>query len=498
VYEPAAEQEGPDVCVHSQSCRLPPAGTEKYAGAGQKVCRCPVDFKADVNCSVTCDGGVGNACSGHGECIYASTESARAGTCECEDEWVGLAGSQCSATCVRGLGGLVCSGRGECTPTGVAEAHCKCMAGYRGTACEVECKGGAANPCSGHGTCLADGSCSCQDSWRTEDCSIGCPGRIGYLGSVACNARGTCTDAGFCECDTSWRGLSCDIACPAVAGAEGTPCAGNGICNDEGVCLCNRGFSGRTCDIECKGGSQNPCNGHGNCRPDGSCACFGGWVGTSCNILCPGGEDNTCSGRGTCFADGEYAKCKCSEYANAVVQKYMGHNCEVAVYNQQIRDENETKMDKEAIIFARQANWPVFVSPIVVLGLGVVAVALQAVFRYIDKKIAEAKDHEEAIRKASMQGMEKVQRKAALRRAGSTRSMRDFSNLPGDKQSASNDVVTLAEARVSLRCLPTLMMLVRRKAAVTSRCRLTPSAAHRSGTGNLHDSKEHFSYKDLR
>ena len=33
--------------------------------------------------------------------------------------------------------------------TGVGAASCVCARGYRGNACEIECKGGHANPCSG-------------------------------------------------------------------------------------------------------------------------------------------------------------------------------------------------------------------------------------------------------------------------------------------------------------------------------------------------------------
>ena len=155
--------------------------------------------------------------------------------------------------------------------------------------------------------------------------------------------------------------------------------------------------------------------------------------------------------RGTCFADGEYAKCKCLEHPTAVVMEYLGNNCEVAIYNEQKRDANETVMDKRAVMFAQQATWPTFVSPIVVLGIGVIALVLQAVFRFIDKKIAEARDHDEAIRMASQKGANagKLNSKHALRRAGSTRSIRDLTSLTSRNDLL--DEVTLAENRVSMR-----------------------------------------------
>lgn len=118
---------------------------------GSNICRCPVDYAGGFNCTETCPGSDSNICNGHGECLYGTAE------CMCDEGWFGRESEECSATCPR-VDGLVCAGHGTCTPTGFGQANCECDSGYVGSACERECFGGAANPCSGHGQCRSDGS----------------------------------------------------------------------------------------------------------------------------------------------------------------------------------------------------------------------------------------------------------------------------------------------------------------------------------------------------
>eukprot|EP01116_Phalansterium_solitarium_P024025 TRINITY_DN8669_c0_g1_i1.p1 TRINITY_DN8669_c0_g1~~TRINITY_DN8669_c0_g1_i1.p1 ORF type:complete len:872 (-),score=231.66 TRINITY_DN8669_c0_g1_i1:183-2798(-) len=68
-----------------------------------------------------------------------------------------------------------CSGNGVCDNSTYV---CKCLPGYFGRACQGECPGGAADPCSGHGTCndgaFGDGSCTCFAPWVTCANSSAC------------------------------------------------------------------------------------------------------------------------------------------------------------------------------------------------------------------------------------------------------------------------------------------------------------------------------------
>eukprot|EP00899_Mesostigma_viride_P009648 jgi/Mesvir1/18685/Mv17176-RA.2 len=49
--------------------------------------------------------------------------------------------------------------------------HCNCNLGYEGSRCELPCKLGCVNECSGRGECLA-AWCRCQQGWFGIDCSI--------------------------------------------------------------------------------------------------------------------------------------------------------------------------------------------------------------------------------------------------------------------------------------------------------------------------------------
>jgi hypothetical protein len=74
------------------------------------------------------------------------------------------------------------------------------------------------------------------------------------------------------------------------------------------------------------------------------------------------------------------------------------------------RDANETKMETKAIVFSPPSLWPALVSPLVVLGAAVALLVLRLVFGLIDKRIALAREHQEAIRLASQGTFVCVQR----------------------------------------------------------------------------------------
>jgi hypothetical protein len=67
-------------------------------------------------------------------------------------------------------------------------------------------------------------------------------------------------------------------------------------------------------------------------------------------------------------------------------------------------------METKAIVFSPPSLWPALVSPLVVLGAAVALLVLRLVFGLIDKRIALAREHQEAIRLASQGTFVCVQR----------------------------------------------------------------------------------------
>jgi hypothetical protein len=286
-------------------------------------------------------------CGDHGACRLRSTGSGVRSECDCDD---GFGGPSCATQCPGSVGGLVCSGHGECVATTGA---CACGDGWGGPDCSVvtvQCptgrftlpggaacngtcpgstgcvtNGGCDSTCSGHGACLESGDCFCNATagFFGVDCSQQCP--VGPNG-LACSGSGQCRSDGSCACESGSAGHNCSIQCPR-GGASNALCSGAGSCNaQDGSCHCNRGFSGadcgtqcpgtagcsvvngqNSCTVECSGNGvcsngvcgcgasfwgptcQNQCScGHGVCDgATGACRCLSGWVGPSCALECP-------------------------------------------------------------------------------------------------------------------------------------------------------------------------------------------------------------------
>jgi hypothetical protein len=233
-----------------------------------------------------------------------------------------------------------CSAHGTCNP----DSACACAPGYFGAACERECPGGAASPCSGHGRaadkCNADGTCTCVDGYWGAACNATCAGFAPPpqpgAPAVECSGRGECLSDGSCDCDDGFTGSDCSLQCQEGSGeqcrcplgrfgptcdeicpgGESNPCSGRGTCTNNGECRCDTGYFGPTCASECPGGASNSCSGHAidprrPCGANGLCECAPGFWGASCQNQCPTNNSTLpCSGHGTCDATGA---CNCFE-----------------------------------------------------------------------------------------------------------------------------------------------------------------------------------------
>ncbi|EKX53076.1 hypothetical protein GUITHDRAFT_64838, partial [Guillardia theta CCMP2712] len=206
------------------------------------------------------------------------------------------------------------------------DGTCVCSYGWTGSACNVECKGGASNPCSNHGICRTDGMCICDRGWTGADCSIECAGAAENPNHWPCHLHGNC-EGWFINPQTQFQyGLACEIECP---GGAHSICSRHGVCDDVGECSCFKGFRNKSCEVACLGqrdcnpatGCEGVCNYAGSCQEDGSCICEAAFRGSACELVCPpftGLASDICNLRGVCNAEGV---CNCYVW-------YQGVACE--------------------------------------------------------------------------------------------------------------------------------------------------------------------------
>jgi len=223
----------------------------------------------------------------------------------------GYRGVMCQASCPR-ENNKVCNGpeNGACDMFGV----CQCLPHAKKSKCEKLCPrwpatttgaicngkgdptvgiGGTDNPPTGNG-CDDEGNCRCIAGWRLNACQLECPKSFNSVTGLneTCGGHGTCNVNGNCECDkaTGWRGKACELRCPMDWQADPpSVCYGSGTCDDNAKCHCNRGYMGEMCNVGC---SICPASGKlccfGSCHYDGRCMCktVDGvrYVGSTCEV----------------------------------------------------------------------------------------------------------------------------------------------------------------------------------------------------------------------
>lgn len=148
-------------------------------------CQCHSGYSG-LACEATCM----NACSGRGSCVQSA--------CMCH---AGFTGADCSQPC--------CNGHGNC----LEEGGCACHEGWGGRMCEVshQCR----DPfCSGRGVC-AEGICRCEAGYKGDACEIEPPPLVLPQWTAVTKTEEVAHSPG-----AGWLG---SVAGPKVAQAEEKP-----------------------------------------------------------------------------------------------------------------------------------------------------------------------------------------------------------------------------------------------------------------------------------
>lgn len=321
-----------DPCYAGKGCNSLCMGRGTCGADGKCVCDPLGGWRGDL-CEMPGCPGIGQDCTGHGDCNAATRE------CTCNEGWTGVG---CEVPDCPGAPD--CFGRGICNATLDPPMCQNCISGWMGAACNNPCTHGLQVPmnsgncvcdkgwvgvgcdseCSGHGSIIG-GVCQCHVGWRGHACeNPGCPGD-----GTDCTGHGECNGATHvCTCHAGWMALGCNIPdCP------GDPnCFNRGFCNgttNPPLCQnCNKGWMGPACNDPCTHGAQTPMNsGNCSCEPgwvgvgcdsecsehgkiiNGTCQCIEGWRGTACERPgCPGvGID--CTNHGQCNAATHVCQC---------------------------------------------------------------------------------------------------------------------------------------------------------------------------------------------
>ena len=368
-----------DLCNVTCTGNIPASGPFTAVCSGHGLCQDPSGACvcetgwALVTCAAECPGGAGRVCSGHGACDHATAQcvchndNARGHFAnvlrqDCSECVPGYFGALCNTTCQADPQGQTCSGHGACVlPDANALPQCQCFAsdlqghwngstcgdcqpGYYGPLCRQQCKGGACNPCSGHGACSdgvnGTGFCACASAvWSQEvhcnDCVAGrygadclgrCPGHHllcfghgacsqGVMGTGACtcdpdghwDARLSCAD-----CTTGYWGELCTRVCPGtlVENTCNVQAHADNLCEDgvngTGACRCAANlYLGPQCQYLCPysagaGGAWAGCSGHGTCAlvagtNTTQCTCDARWTGAECAACAYGFAGSSCA-----------------------------------------------------------------------------------------------------------------------------------------------------------------------------------------------------------
>ncbi|XP_067679822.1 receptor-type tyrosine-protein phosphatase S-like isoform X2 [Haliotis asinina] len=248
---------------------------------------------------------------------------------------------------------------GICPPGG-------CLAGWKGTSCDVRCvdsveygpgcvKNCSFRMCKEAGShCPRDiGQCDegCQPGWKGVDCTSECSSTYGHGCNKNCSSRHCGTSSSLCNhvtgacdhgCSAGWKDVDCVTECfdgkeygaGCVKNCSSRKCKeeGRSCPRDTGRCDggCQPGWEGEDCTSECTPNVNYGPGCHGNCsarkckevsgtcpRDTGRCdgGCQPGWEGVDCTSECtlnvnygPGCHGN-CSARkckevsGTCPHD---------------------------------------------------------------------------------------------------------------------------------------------------------------------------------------------------